>query len=180
MNKLTDFQSQLECLASSLGATLQLPDPDSEKFCMRLIRLPVDGPETIIDIKSVGYRYFVTTTRFIEPLRLSLKGSVNGELSENMRIRVEISSSECSANESMILECKNESIYGLRSSFSPMDDVDLFYFFFTDSVNCVTATTTGVYCKSDELWQRIINRSYGTELIPPRRFSRRLTSYYFG
>ena len=178
MNKLTDFQSQLERLSSTLGATLHLPDPGSGKFCMRLIRLPLDGPETIIDIKSVGYRYFVTTTRFIEPLRLSMKGFMSGKYSEKLTIPVEISSSECSGNEPMIVECKNESIYGLRSSFSSIDDVDLFYFFFTDSVNCVTATTTDVYRQSDELWQRIINRSYGTELIPPRRFSRRLTSNF--
>jgi len=78
----------------------------------------------------------------------------------------------------LILECKNESIYGLRSSFSSIDDVDLFYFFFTDSFNCVTATTTHLHRQTDELWQRIINRSYGTELIPPRRFSRRLTSNF--
>jgi|TARA_B100001093_G_C26823899_1_gene1013174 hypothetical protein len=178
VNKLTDFQSQLESVASSLGATLFLPDPKSGKFCMRLIRLPVDGPETIIDIKSVGYRYFVTTTRFIEPLRLSMKSFMKGKFSEKLTIPVEISSSECPVNEPMIVECKNESIYGLRSSFSSIDDVDLFYFFFTDSVNCVTATTTDVYRQSDELWQRIINRSYGTELIPPRRFSRRLTSNF--
>ena len=178
MNKLTDFQSQLESVASSLGATLCLPDPKSGKFCMRLIRLPVDGPETIIDIKSVGYRYFVTTTRFIEPLRLSTKGFMNGKFSEKLTIPVEISSSECSGNEPMIVECKNESIYGLRSSFSSIDDVDLFYFFFTDSFNCVTATTTHLHRQTDELWQRIINRSYGTELIPPRRFSRRLTSNF--
>lgn len=178
MNKLTEFQSQLEVLASSLGATLHLPEPGSGKFCMRLIRLPVDGPETIIDIKSVGHRYFVTTSRFIEPLRQSVKGLMNGKISENFRIPMEISSSECSGNESLILECKNESIYGLRSSFSSIDDVDLFYFFFTDSFNCVTATTTHLHRQTDELWQRIINRSYGTELIPPRRFSRRLTSNF--
>ena len=178
MNNLTDFQSQLERVASSLSATLCLPDPESGKFCMRLIRLPVDGPETIIDIKSVGYRYFVTTTRFIEPLRLYMKGFMKGKFSEKLTIPVEISSSECPGNEPMIVECKNELIYGLRSSFSSIDDVDLFYFFFTDSVNCVTATTTDVYRQSDELWQRIINRSYGTELIPPRRFSRRLTSNF--
>ena len=178
MNKLTDFQSQLERVASSLGATLNLPDPKSGKFCMRLIRLPVNGPETIIDIKSVGYRYFVTTTRFIEPLRLSMKGFMNGKFSEKLTVPVEISSAECSGNEPMIVECKNESIHGLKSSFSSTDSVDLFYFFFTDSVNCVTASTSDVFRQTDELWQRIINRSYGTELIPPRRFSRRLTSNF--
>ena len=178
MNKLTDFQSQLERVASSLGATLNLPDPKSGKFCMRLIRLPVNGPETIIDIKSVGYRYFVTTTRFIEPLRLSMKGFMNGKFSEKLTVPVEISSAECSGNEPMIVECKNESIHGLKSSFSSTDNVDLFYFFFTDSVNCVTASTSDVFRQTDELWQRIINRSYGTELIPPRRFSRRLTSNF--
>jgi hypothetical protein len=42
--------------------------------------------------------------------------------------------------------------------------------FFTDTIDCKIAAITDPYkIRKAEAWHRIINRSYGAELVPPRR-----------
>jgi hypothetical protein len=179
LNSLTQFQKQLEQQAASLSASLVLPEPQSGRIFLRLTRLPIDGPETIIDVKSFGKRYFITVTRFIEPLRISYQSFLNKNLSGEFCVPVEISTSECSLNEPLVKECKSSYIYDLKSNFISEDNTDFYYLFCTDSFNCVTSFTTYPHNQTDELWQRIINRSYGAELVPPRRYSRKLVSSFY-
>ena len=77
LNSLTKFQKQIEQQAATLSASLVLPEPQSGRIFLRLTRLPIDGPETIVDVKSFGKRYFITVTRFIEPLRISYQSFLN-------------------------------------------------------------------------------------------------------
>ena len=178
MNHLTNFQTELEKQASSLAASVVLPSPNSGRIFMRLIRLPIDGPETIVDIKSFGKRFFISVTRFIEPLRFSYEIYRNQNINKSFCIPIEISTSECSENEPLVKECRSVSIYDIKTYFSSSDIRDFFYFFCTDSVNCTRAFTSSPHNYKDELWQRIINRSYGAELIPRRRYSRRISSNF--
>jgi hypothetical protein len=57
----------------------------------------------------------------------------------------------------------------LSSDLSSNINEGHFFIFFTDSHNCISSGISNPYEKHDEQWIRILNRSYGAELTPPRR-----------
>ena len=87
----------------------------------------------------------------------------------NAKLPIEISISECPCNEPILSENNNTSIFDLASSLSQKKDTDHFFIFFTDSHNCICSGISDPFGKDDEQWIRILNRSYGSALIPPRR-----------
>ena len=162
------FAQEIERQASSISSALVLPDPGSSNFSFRLSRFPVEGTETIVDIHSAGKRLFISVTRFLKSLRHGLYTSKN-KLSCKLNIPVEISIAELDRSEPILREIINDHIFDLTSNLSSNIDESYFFIFFTDSCNCISAGISNPYEKLDEQWIRILNRSYGAELTPPRR-----------
>lgn len=84
-------------------------------------------------------------------------------------IETEISIAECQNTEPILREFNTENIFNLESDLHNNFKDNHFFLFFTDSQNCIASGISNPNEKKHETWIRIINRSYGTELIPPRR-----------
>lgn len=153
-----------------------LPKPDSGQFCFRLSRFPLDGTETIVDVYSSGHRVFVTVTRFL----LSLREFLGNSKSEDVCFTdfpVEISTSECEKFNPLIREISTSQIFDISSRLSNEVGEDHFFLFYTDSNNCIAAGMSNPYQNQNELWIRLINRSFGTELVAPRRNIQTATNF---
>ncbi len=166
---LLSFSHEIERQASSLSSALVLPEPNSKNFSFRLSRFPIDGTETIVDIHSSGERIFISVTRFLKSIRRHILETKTGELDCDIKLGVEISISECNYNEPILREILNSNIFDLTSDLSESIDDNHFFIFFTDSHNCISSGISNPYEKQEEHWIRILNRSYGAELTPPRR-----------
>ena len=57
----------------------------------------------------------------------------------------------------------------LAGNLSESENDDHYFLFKTDSINCFVYGISNPCIKKDESWIRLINRSFGTELVPPRR-----------
>ena len=170
MNKpSSSFAYLIERQASSIAASLFLPEPNSNEFSMRLSRFPTDGTETILDIHSSGSRVFVTVTRFMKSLRRLLYLSSTDFSIINAYFPIEISISECNRDDPLMREISTNQIFDIESSLSDERDDNHYFLFFTDSQKCISAGISNPLDKLNEQWVRLINRSYGTELVPPRR-----------
>ena len=169
----SSFAYLIEGQASSLAASLVLPMPDSNEFCMRLSRFPVDGTETILDLHTSGSRVFVTVTRFLYSLRRMLQFSTYSKSKVITEPLIEISISECDGNDPLIREILSKQIFDIESNLSDKREDNHYFLFFTDSRKCISAGISNPLNKLNEQWIRLINRSYGTELVPPRRKSRK-------
>ena len=163
------FAHLIERQASTLSASLVLPKPNSDNFCMRLSRFPNEGTETILDIHTVGSRVFVTVTRFLNSLRERITTPTNDNCQDSHLIAVDISISEISERDPIIREILSKQIFDLKSDLNQEIKDNHFFLFFTDSQNCVSAAISNPVQKLNEQWVRLINRSYGTELKAPRR-----------
>ena len=139
---------------------------------MRLSRFPVDGTETIVDLHMSGSRVFVTVTRFLYSLRKILQFSTFSKSKDISESPIEISISECEANDPLIREILSNQIFDIENNLSDKRDDNHYLLFFTDSRTCISAGISNPIDKLNEQWIRLINRSYGTELVPPRRKSR--------
>ena len=82
---------------------------------------------------------------------------------------IEISISECEANDPLIREIFSNQIFEIESNLSDKREDNHYFMFFTDSRKCISAGISNPLDKLNEQWIRLINRSYGTELVPPRR-----------
>ena len=164
------FPLTLERQASSLAASLFLPVPNSGNFSFRIARLPSEGFEVFTDVYKVGARFHVQVTRFLEPLRprLSEKETIDNPF--DLPISIEISCSTCDSTNPLVSELLVRPPFELQNDLSASQLENHFFIFYTDSQNCTTKAISEPYSKSwAENWQRLINRSYGTEHIPPRR-----------
>lgn len=112
----------------------------------------------------------MTITRFLESIRNLIlhNKSYKG-------IETEISIAECQNTEPILREFNSGNIFNLKSNLDNNVKDDHFFLFFTDSQNCIASGISNPNEKKHETWIRIINRSYGTELIPPRRLFKNLT-----
>ena len=173
---LLSFAHLLERQASSISATMVLPKPDSGQFCFRLSRFPLDGTETIVDIYSNGHRVFVTVTRFLLSLRVLL-GNSKTEDACFRNFPVEISTSECDKLNPLIREISTSQIFDISSRLSDGERDDHFFLFYIDLNNCIAAGISNPYQNQNELWIRLINRSFGTELVAPRRNIKTATNF---
>ena len=150
-----------------------LPEVNSNNFFFRLSRFPVEGVETILDIHSSGDRIFISVTRFRKSIRKHYINSKNSEIVVNPKIDVEISISEFNRNEPILKDITNNNIFNLLSDLSTDINDNHYFIFFTDSHNCISSGISNPYEKHNEQWIRILNRSYGSELAPPRRIVKR-------
>ena len=161
------YPYKIEKLAASLSAPVFMPEPDSGNLSMRFAKFPFGGSETIIDIYTCGKRVFITVTRFLGSLRVFLDQSIINP-SIKIKIPIEISTSETNKQEPLFNEVffRNQELAG---NLSKSESDDHYFLFKTDSLNCFVYGISNPCIKKDELWIRLINRSFGTELVPPRR-----------
>ncbi len=164
------FPLALERQASSLAANLFLPDPNSGNFSFRIARFPSEGLEVVTDVFQVGARFHLQVTRFLESLRLRLSETKAINSAFDLPISIEISCSTCDRNNPLLSELLKRPPFDFQNDISDSPSEDHFFIFYTDSRNCVAKAISEPHSKSwAEDWQRLINRSYGTEHIPPRR-----------
>jgi hypothetical protein len=169
------FPLLLEQRVSKLSANINLPQPQSGLFSFRLVRLPKEGVETVVDLYSKGSRVLLKVSRILHPLRNLVENNQGTSSSplEN-RIPVELSSGLCESEEPLVREIRRGTPLQLTSNLSGGFEDSHYFVFFTDSHECIAK---GITNPSDlpngELWTRLITFSYGVEQLPPRRFYRR-------
>lgn len=145
--------------------------PGLEDWALRLIHLPVHGPETVWDFTSEHGRSFVSVTRFLEPLRERWE-QLGHPVEFAGRIPKEISQSELPSCEPIIREITKGIIWGCRQGLENRLDADHYFLWFQNNVGYsrVAAITNPFSQPHTESWQRLINRVIGSGLLPPRRF----------
>jgi len=161
------YPQRLESLNASIVAKLDLPTPKSENFSFRLTRLPFSGLETTIDLVDYRSRVMLKVSRVLTPLRQILNSD------QQVKPQVEISSGYIDRNEYLLSEIKrlNESI--IYNDLEDSKQSSHFFMFYTDSYSCTVSAISNPHEKKwAELWQRIINRSYGLEHQVVRRHLR--------
>ena len=167
------FPYYLERHASRLSASMDLPPPNSGRTFLRLMRLPKDGRETILDLTTYGQKFELLVTRFLKPLRDEIaKGFEIGdeELSKVTSWPIEISSMRMGFDDALAFALQTEDYELFEDGLSESMDADHYFLFFTDSNEFVCkAVSNPVRDRRFENWVRVINRSYGLELNPPRR-----------
>ena len=166
---MSSYPQRLEKYASKLVATLELPEPNSGKILFRLVRLPCQGIETVVDILDFNNRYLLRISRILISLRTNLQNSINLRNSVPVEISCgyidKISIADCMMN--FLRE------QTLQSDLEDCEESDHFFAFYTDSVNCYASGITNPHKKSwAELWQIIINRTYGLDHLVGRRHLR--------
>ena len=137
------------------------------------MRLPKDGRETILDLTTYGQKFELLVTRFLKPLRDEIaKGFEIGdeELSKVTSWPIEISSMRMGFDDALAFALQTEDYELFEDGLSESMDADHYFLFFTDSNEFVCkAVSNPVRDPRFENWVRVINRSYGLELNPPRR-----------
>ena len=165
----------LEQRVSKLSANINLPQPHSGLFSFRLVRLPKEGVETVVDLYSKGSRIFLKVSRILHPLRdlIGLSHEDSWPF-QTRRIPVELSSAFCEPDEPLVREIRRSTPFELESNLSGGRADSHYFVFFTDSHECVAKGISNPHDLDDtELWTRLITYSYGVEQLPPRRFYRR-------
>lgn len=169
------YPLRLEQRVSKLSANLNLPEPLSGFFSFRLVRLPKQGVETVVDLYSRGSRIFLKVSRILYPLRsLEEFAESNSLESSSVVIPVEYSSATCEIEEPIVREIHRGSPFDLESNLKDSDADSHYFIFFTDSRDCVAKGVSNPHEDANcELWTRLISYTYGVEQLPPRRFYRR-------
>ena len=164
------FPLALERQASSLAASLFLPDPNSGNFSFRIARFPSEGLEVLTDVYKVGARFHIQVTHFLESLRPRLSEIEPTNSLFELPISIEISCSACDHNNPLVSELIKRPPFEFQNDLSDSQSENHFFIFYTDSHNYIAKAISEPHSKSwAEDWQRLINRSYGTEHLPPRR-----------
>lgn len=167
------FPYFLERHASRLSASMDLPPPNSGRTFLRLMRLPKDGRETILDLTTYGQKFELLVTRFLKPLRDEIaKGFEIGddECATIPSLPIEISSMRLGFDDALAFALQTEDYELFEDGLSESMDGDHYFLFFTDSNEFVCkAVSDPMRDPRFENWVRVINRSYGLELNPPRR-----------
>ena len=140
-------------------------------WALRLIHLPVQGPETVWDFLSSGNCSHVTVTRFLEPIRM--KWAHLGHPADPVRgVPKEICQAELPLREPIILEVERGVIWGCRQGLRNSTDADHYFLWYRELTGAtrIAAISNPFAEPHTESWQRLINRSIGAGLFPPRRF----------
>lgn len=169
------YPLRLEQRVSKLSANLNLPEPHSGFFSFRLVRLPNQGVETVVDLYSQGSRIFLKVSRILYPLRSLPEFSKANPIGPDASvIPVEYSSALCEIDEPIVREIRRGSPFDLESDIQGAHEDSHYFVFFTDSRDCIAKGISNPHENgSRELWTRLISYSYGVEQLPPRRFYRR-------
>ena len=167
------YAEVLEKEAARHSATMELPEPNSGLLFLRLVRLPKRGRETVVDLFSTGHRFRVRVTRFLAPLRDTLSYDSKDECfcsNRTQPIATEISASYLHPEDSFVRMLKKEYFGGFVNDLSEEKEADHYFMFYTNSFGFVSRAISNPHAKKwPENWLRLINRSYGLELHPPRR-----------
>jgi hypothetical protein len=165
----------LEQRVSKLSANINLPQPQSGLFSFRLIRLPKEGVETVVDLYSHGSRFFLKLSRILHSLRsLDEFSQEKITVSQATQIPVEVSYAYCDIEEPLVREIRRGTPFDLNSNLSGGHSDSHYFVFYTDSHDCIAKGITNPFeIKQCELWTRLITYSYGVEQLPPRRFYQR-------
>ena len=137
------------------------------------MRLPRKGRETILDLTTYGQKFEMLVTRFLKPLRNKIaKGFMEDqeEIGNLTTWPVEISSMRVGFDDALAFALQTEDFEQFEDGLFETMDADHYFLFFTDSNEYVCKAVSNP--RRDprfENWVRVINRSYGLELSPPRR-----------
>lgn len=163
----------LERQAARLSGAMELPPPHSGRIYLRLVRLAQRGRETVMDVYASGNRMRIRVTRFLAPLRETIKiDPMDGQLSvdSSIRIPIEVSSDFLDPCDSFLKMIAKEDFGNFANDLSDEIDADHFFVFYTNSSGYTAKGMTNPHAKKwPEDWLRLIHRSYGMELHPPRR-----------
>ena len=166
------FPKILEERAAQYSAYMNLPEPNSGEMFFRLVRMPLKGRETIIDVNSCGFRYRVRVTRFLSSIRDNLKDTWHKEnsFSQPSSPSIEISSSYLDADSSTIRLLDHLDFKDFSNDLEDDPKADHFFLFHTNSKDFECRAISNPHRKKwPEDWLLLITHSYGLELFPPRR-----------
>ena len=157
------FPLQLERQASSSSGSIFLPEPESGELSLRLSRFPVSGKEIIVDIYQRGSRFHLQITRFESSLRKRIQNQ--DSISPKVQ-KVRIDCGSCEKALPLLREIIARPPTYIENGLMDDPDGDHYFLFYTNSFECIARGTTNPYSrKSAEAWQRIINRSYGSDHV---------------
>ena len=163
----------LERQAARLSGGMELPPPHSGRIFLRLIRLARRGRETVMDVYTSGNRMRIRVTRFLAPLRETIKiDPIDGQFSirEDVRVPIEVSSTYLDPWDSFLKMISKQDFGNFGHDLSDEIDADHYFMFFTNSSGYTAKGITNPHQKKwPENWLHLIHRSYGMELNPPRR-----------
>jgi len=160
---------------SANAACPLLPD-EKGRWALRLIHLPVKGTETVWDFLSGPLCSKVRVTRFLQSIRREWE-SKEYSLETLSGVPREISQEEMPCREPIILEVDKGLVWGCRQGLENRMDADHYFLWHRDikGTTRISAITEPFKQPHAESWQRLINRSIGAGLIPPRRLVADLT-----
>ena len=163
----------LERQAARFPGAMELPPPHSGRIYLRLVRLAQRGRETVMDVYTSGNRMRIRVTRFLTPLRETIKiDPIDGQLSvdPNVQVPIEVSSDFLDPWDSFLKMIAKEDFEKFGHDLSDEIDADHYFMFYTNSSGFTAKGITNPHAKKwPEDWLRLIHRSYGMELHPPRR-----------
>ena len=163
----------LERQASRLAGAIELPEPCSGKFYLRLVRLAAKGRETVVDVFQQGDRARVRVTRFLRSLRDTIHTDlVDGAHSYNSEatLPLELSGAYLDPRDTFLRLLRYEDFDGFGSGLDLSENSDHYFLFYTNSYAFTARAISDPQSKEwAENWNRLIHRSYGVELVPPRR-----------
>ena len=142
-----------------------------DNWALRLIHLPLEGPETVWDFLSSSHCAHVTVTRFLEPIQM--KWERLGYPTNPIRgMPREICQAELPLREPILLEVERGVIWGCRQGLRNSSDADHYFLCYREFTGArrIAAISNPFAEPHTESWQRLINRSIGAGLFPPRRF----------
>ena len=163
----------LERQAARFSGNMELPPPHSGRIYLRLVRLAKRGRETVLDVFTSGGRMQIRVTRFLAPLRETIKvDPIDGQLSLDTQrtVPVEVSTDYLDPWDSFLKMISKEDFGAFAHDLSGDIEADHYFMFYTNSSGYTVKGISNPHEKKwPENWLRLIHRSYGMELHPPRR-----------
>ena len=163
----------LERQAARFSGAMELPPPHSGRMYLRLVRLAQRGRETVMDVYTSGNRMRVRITRFLAPLRETIQiDPIDGNFSidQSLVVPVEVSSCYFDPEDSFLRMIAKEDFGSFADQLEDEIQADHYFMFYTNSSGYTAKGISNPHAKKwPEDWLRLIHRSYGVELSPPRR-----------
>ena len=140
---------------------------------LRLVRLAQRGRETVMDVYTSGNRMRMRITRFLAPLLETIQiDPIDGNLSieQSLVVPVEVSSCYFDPEDSFLRMIAKEDFGSFAHQLEDEIQADHYFMFYTNSSGYTAKGISNPHAKKwPEDWLRLIHRSYGVELTPPRR-----------
>ncbi|MDA9110581.1 hypothetical protein N9J62_01540, partial [bacterium] len=126
----------LERQAARYSGVMDLPPPHSGRMYLRLVRLAQRGRETVMDVYTSGNRMRIRVTRFLAPLRETIKvDPMDGHLTTipDIKIPIEVSSDYLDPWDSFLKMISKENFGNFAHDLSADIDADHYFMFYTNS-----------------------------------------------